>query len=28
LQEAVQAWLDRWSGPSPALLRYVGLHPD
>jgi putative transposase len=25
---AVTRWLDRWSGPSPELLRYVGLHPD
>jgi len=28
LQEEVQAWLDRWTEPSPALLRYTGLHPD
>jgi transposase len=28
LKAAVTAWLERWSGPSPGLLRYVGLCPD
>ena len=28
LKAAVTAWLQRWSGPSPGLLRYVGLCPD
>ena len=27
LKAAVTAWLGRWSGPSPGLLRYVGLCP-
>jgi len=27
LQTAVQTWLDQWHGPSPALLRSVGLSP-
>jgi hypothetical protein len=27
LKAAVTAWLERWSGPSPGLLRYVGLCP-
>jgi transposase len=27
LKGAVTAWLQRWSGPSPGLLRYVGLCP-
>ena len=27
LRAAVTAWLQRWSGPSPGLLRYVGLCP-
>jgi len=25
LTQTVQAWLDQWIGPAPALLRYVGL---
>jgi DDE superfamily endonuclease len=25
LTQTVQAWLDQWAGPSPELLRYVGL---
>jgi transposase len=28
LQAQVWAWLDQFAGPSPALLRYVGLLPD
>jgi transposase len=28
LQRAVTEWLARWAGPSPRLLRYVGLAPD
>ncbi len=28
LQDKVQAWLDQWTGPSPDLLRYIGLSPD
>ncbi len=28
LQEDVSRWLPKWSGPSPDLLRYVGLAPD
>src|SRR5262249_50677882 len=27
LRAAVPAWLQKWSGPPPALLRYVGLCP-
>jgi transposase len=25
LTQTVQAWLDQWTDPAPALLRYVGL---
>jgi len=28
LKAAVTAWLQNWSGPSPGLLRYVGLCPE
>jgi hypothetical protein len=28
LKAAVTAWLAKWSGPSPGLVRYVGLCPD
>jgi hypothetical protein len=28
LRKAVTAWLAKWSGPSPGMLRYVGLCPD
>jgi transposase len=28
LKDAVTAWLRKWAGPSPSLLRYVGLCPD
>jgi transposase len=28
LRQQVAAWLDRFAGPSPALLRYAGLVPD
>jgi transposase len=28
LKAAVAAWLEKWSGPSPGLLRYVGLCPE
>jgi transposase len=28
LQQEVTDWLAKWAGPSPALLRYVGLAPD
>jgi hypothetical protein len=27
LKAAISAWLQKWSGPSPGLLRYVGLCP-
>jgi transposase len=27
LKEAIRAWLQKWSGPSPGMLRYVGLCP-
>jgi transposase len=28
LKVAISAWLQKWSGPSPGLLRYVGLCPE
>jgi hypothetical protein len=28
LKAAVTAWLEKWSGPSPGLLRYVGSCPE
>ena len=28
LQREVTGWLAKWVGPSPALLRYVGLAPE
>ncbi len=28
LKSAISAWLEQWSGPSPSMLKYVGLCPQ